>query len=58
MIKAFKKVLKEFHTLAWTLAGALTVLITLSGETRTMGIWISAAALVIHLLGIIVKKED
>jgi hypothetical protein len=58
MIKAFKKILKEFHTLAWTLAGALTVLITLSGETRTMGIWISGIALLIHLVGIVIKKED
>ena len=58
MIKAFKKVLKEFHTLAWTLAGALTVLITLSGETRTMGICISGIALLIHLVGIVIKKED
>jgi hypothetical protein len=58
MIKAFKKILNEFHSLAWTLAGAVTVLITLSGETLTLGIWISAIALVIHLLGIIIKKED
>lgn len=41
----------EFHALAWTLAGAGTVLITLSGDTRTQGMWISAAALVVHLVG-------
>jgi hypothetical protein len=57
-LKAFKKVIKEFHALAWTLAGAVTVLITLSGETRTMGIWISCIALLVHLTGIVIKKED
>jgi hypothetical protein len=57
-LKAFKKVIKEFHALAWTLAGAVTVLITLSGETRTMGMWISGIALLVHLTGIVIKKED
>ncbi len=57
-MKALKKIVNEFHSLAWTLAGAVTVLITLSGETRTMGIWISGIALLIHLAGIVIKKED
>jgi hypothetical protein len=57
-VKALKKIVNEFHSLAWTLAGAVTVLITLSGETRTMGIWISGIALLIHLAGIVIKKED
>jgi len=57
-VKALKKIVNEFHSLAWTLAGAVTVLITLSGETRTMGIWISGIALLIHLVGIVIKKED
>jgi hypothetical protein len=57
-MKALKKIVNEFHSLAWTLAGAVTVLITLSGETRTMGIWISGIALLIHLVGIVIKKED
>ncbi len=57
MKKAFEKIINEFHALAWTLAGAGTVLITLSGETRTMGIWISLVALVIHLFGIVIKKD-
>lgn len=58
MKNAFTKIVNEFHALAWTLAGAITVLITLSGETRTMGIWISGVALGIHLLGIVLKKGD
>ena len=57
-MKTIKKIIGEFHSLAWTLAGAVTVLITLSGDTRTMGIWISAAALIVHLFGIAVKKDD
>lgn len=57
-MKTLKKITKEFHSLAWTLAGAVTVLITLSGSTRTTGIWISGIALGVHLLGIIFKKNE
>lgn len=57
-MKTLKKIAKEFHSLAWTLAGAVTVLITLSGDTRTMGVWISGTALTVHLLGIIFKKSE
>ncbi len=45
----------EIHALAWTLAGAGTVLITLSGDTRTQGLWITLAALVVHLFGALFK---
>ena len=58
MKKAFGKIINEFHALAWTLAGAVTVLITLSGKTLKMGVWISGVALIVHLFGIVVKKED
>ena len=57
-MKTIKKVMNEFHSLAWTLAGAVTVLITLSGDTRTMGMWISGVALAVHLLGIVFKKSE
>ena len=57
-MKTLKKITNEFHSLAWTLAGAATVLITLSGDTRTMGLWISGIALTVHLLGIIFKKSE
>jgi hypothetical protein len=57
-VKTLKKIAKEFHSLAWTLAGAVTVLITLSGDTRTMGMWISGVALAVHLLGIVFKKSE
>lgn len=53
-----KKLGNEIHALAWTLAGAGTVLITLSGDTRTQGIWITIAALAVHLLGAFIKKDE
>jgi hypothetical protein len=52
------KLVSEIHALAWTLAGAGTVLITLSGDTRTQGIWITIAALAIHLIGALIKKDS
>lgn len=57
-MKTVKKIIAEFHSLAWTLAGAITVLITLSGETRTLGMWISIIALSVHLFGIAIKKDN
>lgn len=57
-MKTIKKIIAEFHSLAWTLAGAVTVLITLSGETRIIGTWISAIALGVHLFGIAIKKDE
>lgn len=53
-----KKIVKEFHSLAWTLAGTGLVLITLSGETRTIALWISGVTLAVHLIGVLVSKED
>lgn len=50
-----KKIMKESGGLAFTVAGTLLVLITLSGDTRTKGIWISGAALTVHLLAIIMS---
>lgn len=59
MIKKFlKRILKESYSLAWTLAGTGLVLITLSGQTRDWGIWISLAALAVHILAIIFISED
>jgi hypothetical protein len=53
----FKKILTEAHALAWTLAGTGMVLITLSGQTRTYGTWISITALAVHLFGVLAKKD-
>jgi hypothetical protein len=60
--KLMSTLLSEFHALAWTLAGAVTVLITLSGATQQQGLWITLIALCVHLFGVTCKaffnKED
>jgi hypothetical protein len=56
--KLVKKLVKEAHSLAWTIAGTALVLITLSGDVKQKGLMISAIALVIHLTGILLSKED
>lgn len=52
------KFVKEFHALAWTLAGTALVLITLSGDTRNQALWISGIALAIHLVGVALSKDQ
>jgi hypothetical protein len=52
------KFLREMSGLAWTLGGTGLVLITLSGATKTLGIYISVVALVVHLVGALTSKED
>lgn len=53
-----KKLLKETYALAWTLAGTGLVLITLSGETQKWGIYISLAALAVHLVGAMLSSDE
>jgi hypothetical protein len=53
-----KKFFGEASAQAWTLGGTGLVLITLSGSTRTIGIWISVISLVMHLVGVFTNKED
>lgn len=53
-----KKFLNEIHALTWTLGGTGMVLITLSGNTRDLGIKITIASLVVHMVGVLIKKED
>ncbi len=55
MIKSF---IKEIFALAWTLGGTGLVLITLSGDTRRIGIYISIASLVLHMLGVLINWND
>ena len=43
---------------AWTLAGTGLVLITLSGSTRTTGIWMSVGAVVLHFISYLMPEED
>lgn len=54
----FGKFLREMSALAWTLGGTGMVLITLSGNTRTLGIYISIASLVVHMLGVLLSKSE
>lgn len=52
-----QRFLEELQGLAWTLAGTGLVLITLSGQIRTYGIWISGVALVTHIAAAFLKDE-
>lgn len=56
-----KKSFKETLALAWTLGGTGLVLITLSGDTRTAGLWITLAAVIMHFAGVLIpwdKSDD
>jgi hypothetical protein len=53
-----KKILGELSSLGWTLAGTGLVLITLSGSTQKWGIYMSIAALVIHIVGFAANAGD
>ena len=58
MMEFWKKVFFETSALSWTIGGTGIVLITLSGETREMGIWISVASFVFHMIGVLLDKEN
>ena len=47
-----KKFLRVLGELSWTLAGTGLVLITLSGNTRKLGIYISLIGLVVYLVAL------
>lgn len=53
-----KKIFNELHALAWTLSGGAIVIITLSGQTRTYGLWLTAGAFAIHMFGVLIKKDE
>ena len=50
-----KRLSKEILFLSLTIGGTLLVLITLSGSTLKKGIYISAVALVAHLIGVAIE---
>lgn len=58
MPRALKKIIDEVYNQAWTIAGTILVLITLSGDIQTWGIWIGLITLAIHLLGVVIKKDE
>lgn len=43
---------------AWTLAGTGLVLITLSGSTRTIGLWLSVGAVLLHFASYFLPEDD
>jgi len=53
-----KKLFKETSSLSWTLGGTALVLITLSGATKAIGLWISGVCLIAHFLGVLFTKDD
>lgn len=53
-----KKFFKETSSLSWTLGGTALVLITLSGTTQAIGLWISAISLVAHFLGVLFTSDE
>ena len=53
-----KRLWSEVHGLVWTLAGTGMVLITLSGQTLTWGVWITVAGLVVHFVAVAGKGSD
>lgn len=53
-----RKILDEASGLVWTLAGTALVLITLSGETKRIGLLIAGAGLIINLGVMALKFAD
>lgn len=57
-MKLLAKLWSELTALSWTIAGTVLVLVTLSGPTQTIGLWISIIALIFHLFGVFIKFTD
>ena len=59
MIKRkLKRLTHEVFILSLTAGSTGIVLITLSGETREYGIWITVASLICHLVGVLIDWGD
>lgn len=58
MSKIIKKVLDEVYNQAWTIAGTLLVLITLSGDVQRWAIWIASITLFVDLFFAALKKDE
>jgi hypothetical protein len=52
------KLIRYVTEQAWTLAGTGLVLITLSGSTRTIGVWLSVTATVLHFASYLLPEES
>ena len=57
-MKFLKRFIQETTMLGWTIGGTGLVLITLSGETREYGIWISIASCVVHVIGVLINWDN
>lgn len=57
-VNMVKKVAEALKDLSWTLGGTGLVLITLSGDTLQWGLYISGAALVVHLACVALTAND
>lgn len=53
-----QRFIQELKELSWTLAGTGLVLITLSGQVRTYGLWISGGALFAHIAASLLSDDD
>ena len=58
MKKFIKKFIYETTMLGWTIGGTGLVLITLSGETREYGIWISIASFIVHMFSVFINWDS
>jgi hypothetical protein len=58
MKRLIKKLVNEAHSLIWTLAGTALVLITLSGQVQKTALQISLLALLFHVFGVLIKKDE
>jgi hypothetical protein len=57
-MKFLKRLIQETTMIGWTIGGTGLVLITLSGETREYGIWISIASFVVHMIGVLINWDN
>ena len=54
----WKKIFDSTLGLAWTLVGSIIVIITLSGETQKIAIWLTIGALVAHYALVLMNKDE
>lgn len=58
MMNFLKKLWGITADLAWTLAGSIIVLVTLSGKTQSIALWITVIATVIHYVYKLISTEE
>jgi hypothetical protein len=54
----FKKFISETAALSFTIAGSVIVYVTLSGETRTIALVATLAALAVHYVHVLLKNDE